>query len=91
MNSIQLNFDDVLKKMVGKEYKANSFAAVSYTHLSAAGVSTTGIVQMRVSDGVAHLLKRTACGKHREGACERNDACGGKATHVSYRECDCAA
>ncbi len=27
MNSIQLNFDDVLKKIVGKEYKSNSFAA----------------------------------------------------------------
>ena len=46
--------------------------------------STDFYVQMRVSDGVAHLLKRTACGKHREGACERNDACGGKTGSDSH-------
>lgn len=33
MNSIQLNFDDVLKKIVGKEYKSNSFAAPIITVL----------------------------------------------------------
>ena len=49
------------------------------------GVGCTDFyVQMRVSDGVAHLLKRTACGKHCEGACERNDACGGKTGSDSH-------
>ena len=41
-------------------------------------------IQMRISDGVAYLLKSTACRKHGKGTCKRDDACGGKSGSDSH-------
>lgn len=49
MNSIQLNFDDVLKKIVGKEYKSNSFAAPIITVLLICYLKLNFISNFRLS------------------------------------------
>ena len=47
-------------------------------------------IQLRVSYGVAHLLKGTSCREHSEGTCEGNLSGGGKpcrhADHIAFRD-----
>ena len=49
-------------------------------------------IQMRISDGIAHLLVRTSCRKHGEGAHKRyKSTCGHSGCHAGHiRLCDTA-